>query len=93
MSCCEGDANQELEDLECGERAFDCARNAVTESNYSVVGVLREGLAEVMLGGFGRTYHHSVNTSVHERKHPDWRTHVAHSSPHTKHSSGMVVSL
>lgn len=38
-------------------------------------------------------YHHSVNARIDKSKHPDWRTHVTHTSPHTKHGASVVISL
>lgn len=34
-----------------------------------------------------------MDTRVDKDEHPDGRRHVAHTSPHTHHSTGMVVRL
>lgn len=41
----------------------------------------------------GRAYHHSVNTRVQETEEPDCWGHVAHTSPHAHHGTGVVVGL
>ena len=34
-----------------------------------------------------------MNEGVHKHEHPDWRAHVPNASPHTQHSTRMVVRL
>lgn len=53
-----------------------------------------KGSVAVILRGVDTvTYHHSVNTRVDLNEHPDRWGHVAHASPHGKHSTGVVVLL
>lgn len=59
-----------------------------------VVCVLRITLVEFILWCWGvGTNHQGVDTRVEEAEHPDSGRHEAHSSPHAKHSSSVVVSL
>ena len=34
-----------------------------------------------------------MDARVDKREHPDGRTHIAHTSPHTEHSTSMMIRL
>lgn len=91
----EVDTKNELHDLHGGEGLLDGLWNADAESGDGVVGVLKSLLAQFTrnAGNGGFAYHHGVDARVQEAEEPDGWSHVAHTSPHAHHGTGVVISL
>ena len=89
-----GGAPDELADLEECQDALEVCGDFVAEGVEGVVGVLFCVLVVELTLGLGRcTYHHSMNPRIDKDKHPDRRTHIPNTSPHTQHSTSVMIRL
>lgn len=94
----EGGSNYELGDLHAGQGALHDVGDLDGKCRESIVSVLKEAVSKAgshmqRVSAQVKTYHQSVDKGVEEAEDPDGAGHVAHTSPHAHHGSGVVVSL
>lgn len=89
--------NEELGDLHRGQGLLNELGDPDLECGNGIVGVLCKQLANASIyfeqTYQGVSYHQGMNEGVHKAEDPNGRSHVADTSPHAHHSTGVMVGL